>query len=170
MRYFKFQLILLFPLLVLLQVFLLNHINLWGFIDPQIYILYLIIFPFATSPLLFMPIALLIGLSIDILLNLPGQNAIACLTVSYLRPLMIKVFYGTNYNNQISLYQYLNVFQKLKFVVTLILVHHFIFFLIDYIGVRNFSNFITYYIATCCCTFLVIWILLRLNINRNERE
>lgn len=169
MRDFKFQLILLFPLLVLSQVFLFNHINLWGFIDPQIYIIYLVIFPFVASPLLFMPIALLIGLSIDILLNLPGQNAIACLTVSYLRPLMIKVFYGTNFNNQVSLYQYQNVFQRLKFVVTLILIHHFIFYLVDYTGVRSFSSFVTYYIATCCCTVLVIWIILRLNMKQNEK-
>ena len=79
-----------FIALVLIQALVLNHINFLGYINPYIYILFIILFPIKNNRILFIFLAFLLGLSIDLFLDSGGVHAAASVTISYIRPVILK--------------------------------------------------------------------------------
>lgn len=80
-----------FILLILLQVFVLNHILLHEFVTPSIYFLFILLLPFDMPLWSAMISALLLGLCMDIFMNTRGMHAAACVLIAYLRPFVINV-------------------------------------------------------------------------------
>ena len=72
-----------FFFLILLQVLLLNNINFLGYVNPYLYVLFLILFPFNGNQTLFLLLSFLLGLGIDLFEDSGGINAAACLAVGY---------------------------------------------------------------------------------------
>ena len=66
-----------FVFLVLLQVLILNNIQLNGFINPYLYILFIIMLPFEIPVWLLMLLAFVMGISIDMFLNTMGIHVCA---------------------------------------------------------------------------------------------
>ena len=60
-----FKNIIRFILLVLTQVLLLNHIDFLGYVNPYIYILFIIVFPFTGNKSLLIFLSFILGLTID---------------------------------------------------------------------------------------------------------
>ena len=69
-----------FILLVLVQVIVLNKINFLGYINPYIYILFIILFPIKNNRVLFIFLGFLLGLTVDLFLDSGGVHAAACVT------------------------------------------------------------------------------------------
>ena len=86
-----FKNILRFIALVLLQVFILNNIQFSGYINPYLYVLFIIMLPFNTSKWSLIILGFLLGLSVDILSNTPGLHAAATVFVAFTRPFVIKL-------------------------------------------------------------------------------
>ena len=77
--------------LVLIQVLILNQIQFSGFVNPFIYILFVMLLPFTTPKYLLLPISFLLGLTIDVFSNSLGIHAAATTFIAYLRPALIGV-------------------------------------------------------------------------------
>lgn len=60
----------LFIALVLLQVLIFNHIEYWGYVNPMIYIVFLLVAPYRENQVPYLLAAFAIGLCIDIFLTL----------------------------------------------------------------------------------------------------
>jgi hypothetical protein len=88
-RYLKYALI--FVILVLLQVLVLNRINFSGYINPYLYVLFVLILPFETPGWLLLISAFLLGFSVDIFSNTQGMNAAASVFMAFCRPLVIRL-------------------------------------------------------------------------------
>jgi hypothetical protein len=88
-RYLKYVLI--FIVLVLLQVLVLNRINFSGYINPYLYVLFILILPFETPGWLLLISSFLIGFSVDIFSNTLGMNAAASVFMAFCRPLVIRL-------------------------------------------------------------------------------
>lgn len=82
-----------FIVLVLLQVLLLNNINFLGYINPYLYVLFLVLYPFNTPQTLFLLVAFLLGITIDTFEDSGGINAAACVVIAYIRPVFFKIFF-----------------------------------------------------------------------------
>lgn len=78
-----------FVVLVLLQVGVLNHVQLGGFINPYLYILFIIMLPFGTPGWLILILSFLMGISIDAFCNSPGIHTSATVFVGFLRPYIL---------------------------------------------------------------------------------
>ena len=76
-------LLLSFVTLVLIQVILFNNINIFGFINPMIYLLFLVIFRFDSDQTLFILICFILGFCIDFLSQSGGAHTIASLTTGF---------------------------------------------------------------------------------------
>ena len=76
---------------VLLQGIVLNHINLFGYVNPPLYLVFFMSYPLKEnkSPLFFM--ATLAGLIIDIFSHTGGIYACATLCIVFLRPLLVNL-------------------------------------------------------------------------------
>ena len=80
-----------FILLLLLQIYVLNNIELFGYLNPYVYVLFILLLPLETPRFLLLIAAFFMGLSIDFFLNTIGINIAACVLIAYLRPGLIRV-------------------------------------------------------------------------------
>ncbi len=134
------RIVLRFIVLVSLQVLVLNNVQLGGFINPYLYVLFLITLPVSTPRLLLLFVALVTGLTIDMFQNTVGMHASACLFLAFARPSWLKMIAPRD-GYEADAVPSIKKFGFPWFVAyssVLILIHHFTLF---YIEVFRFSEF-----------------------------
>ncbi len=120
-----------FILLVGLQVSILNHINFFGYINPYVYILFIILFPVKNNRLLFIFLSFLVGLTIDIFSDSGGIHAAACVSIAYARPVILKFCFGTVYEYQSIKFNTVEFSSKFIYITLMTVIHHFILFSLE---------------------------------------
>jgi len=80
-----------FVLLILLQVIILNKVNLHGYIDPYLYVLFILLLPFETPRWLLLILGFFTGGMIDIFSNTGGIHAAATTLLAFARPGIIRL-------------------------------------------------------------------------------
>lgn len=80
-----------FIALVVLQIFVFNNIQLMGFVNPYVYILFILLLPLETPRWLLLILAFLLGYTIDYFSHTIGLNIAATVFVAYLRPKLINL-------------------------------------------------------------------------------
>ncbi|WP_299777264.1 rod shape-determining protein MreD [uncultured Formosa sp.] len=129
--------ILKFIALVLVQVLILNHINFLGYINPYLYIIFIILYPIKNNRLVLLLLSFLLGIIIDVFSDSGGIHAAACVTIAYMRPLALKWSFGTVYEHQTIKFNNVDFGAKLMYISILTGVHHLVLFLLE---VFNFSE------------------------------
>lgn len=81
----------LFPLLILLQVLICNHIMLFNLAVPFVFIYFIVRYPIGVSGSWAITFAFLLGLTVDIFSDTLGVNALACTILAGIKP---AVFYA----------------------------------------------------------------------------
>ncbi|PIE99233.1 MAG: rod shape-determining protein MreD [Polaribacter sp.] len=133
------RLISLFLFLLLLQVLILNNINLFGYINPYLYIAFIFAFPVNKNKVPILTFSFLLGLFVDIFSNSGGINAIALLSIAYLREGLFKrIFQKTE-----SEYKLFNLDNEpfgdvFIYISILTFTHHFILFSLANFSVNHF--------------------------------
>jgi len=120
-----------FVILVLIQVLLLNHINFLGYINPNLYILFILLFPLKGNKSLLIFLSFLLGLTIDIFEDSGGIHAAACLFIGFIRPVVLKFSFGVSYEyNMIKIHRS-ELNKRLIYVTLMVFIHHFILFSLE---------------------------------------
>ena len=83
-----------FLILILLQVFVFNYVQWFGFLNPFVYLLFLILLPLEMPKSFQYIIAFVTGLIVDFFLNTYGIQAFACVLMMFLRPNIILILNG----------------------------------------------------------------------------
>ena len=128
-----------FLILLLLQVLLLNNINFLGYINPYLYVLFILLYPFNGNQTLFLFLSFLLGLGVDIFEDSGGINAAACLIIAYIRPVILRFSFGVSYDYQTIKFSSTQPGSRFSYITILVLVHHFILFLLEFF---NFAHFL----------------------------
>ena len=150
-----FRNVLRFITLVLIQVLIFNNIQISGYLNPYIYILFILLLPFETPKWIQLVLAFLLGLSVDFFTNTPGMHAAACVFMAFVRPYILRFIapregYETGTFPRLYYYGF-NWFFKYTFI--LVLAHHFFLF---YIEVFRFSNFFDTFSRMALSTLLSV--------------
>lgn len=117
--------------LILLQVFVLNNINLGGYIDPYLYIIFILLYPVGANNSLLIFLSFLLGLSIDIFEDSGGVHAAACAFIAYIRPIVLKYSFGVSYEyNNIKLRK-AEASERLTYITAMVFSHHIIMFSLE---------------------------------------
>ncbi len=74
-----------FVLLMLLQILVLNHVYLGGYITPFLYVLFILMLPTGMNRMGLLAVAFLTGLCLDIFSNMMGFHACCCTAVAFCR-------------------------------------------------------------------------------------
>ena len=85
--------------LIFLQVLIFDRINLFGFMNPSIYIIVLIIHRYDLDQFNYIVVGFLLGFIMDILSQSAGSHSLSCVTISFIRPLINKFSLGPNYED-----------------------------------------------------------------------
>jgi len=83
-----------FFVLLLLQVFVFNYVQWFGFLNPFVYLLFLILLPFEIPKTFQYIIAFITGFIVDSFLNTYGIQAFSCVLMVFLRPYIILILNG----------------------------------------------------------------------------
>lgn len=120
-----------FIFLILLQVLLLNNINFLGYVNPYLYVVFIILFPFNASQTLLLFLSFLLGLGVDLFEDSGGINAAACLVVAYIRPAILRFSFGVSYDYQTIKFSNTPLGSRISYIAILVFVHHLILFSLE---------------------------------------
>ncbi|MBK9477421.1 MAG: rod shape-determining protein MreD [Bacteroidetes bacterium] len=129
-----------FAFLLLLQVLVLNNIQFSGYINPYLYVLFILMMPFDTPVWIVLLSGFLMGISVDTFMNTAGMHAAATVAMAFVRSYVLKLFApreGYEFGTEPTL-RYMGPAWYLSYSVLLVSIHHFIFF---YIEVFRFNEF-----------------------------
>lgn len=125
--------------LILFQVLVLNKLNVSTYVHPYVYPMFILLLPFDTPKWLMLPLAFLIGLTIDMFNNTAGMHASACVFIAFIRPQLIKFYTPiTGYESVTapSISQ-LGVIWFSLFTVTMIFIHHLIYYMLQVFWIHD---------------------------------
>ncbi len=126
-----------FVIAVLVQVLICNHIDFMGYINPMVYIYFILLFPFNSNKSLFLVVAFLLGLSVDMFSDSGGAHAAACVIIAYIRPFVLRFAFGISYEHQSIKLENTAFGQRMVYIIILTLVHHFFVFLLEIFNISN---------------------------------
>lgn len=132
--------ILRFIILVLFQLLVLNNIQISGYINPYMYVLFILLMPFETPGWLLLTSAFLLGLVMDLFTYTPGMHTISTLFMAFLRPYVLRIIAPHDGYEPGSFPRvfYYGIDWFVKYAAILILFHHLVLF---YIEVFRFTDF-----------------------------
>ena len=157
-----------FFLLVFLQSFLLNHINFFGFINPNLYLLFIIVYRLNGNTTLLIILGFALGLLIDLLSQGSGGHTVATLTIAFLRPYIIKFSFGVNYDVPMGMIKGSLLTQRLLYLSLIIFVHHLVLFNVIYFSFDNILTIFKNTIFSSFFTFILVFISLGFFKEKND--
>ncbi|MCE1156066.1 MAG: rod shape-determining protein MreD [Bacteroidales bacterium] len=121
-----------FILLILIQVFVLNNIRFSGFINPYIYILFILLLPVRFPRWISLILGFALGLIIDSFTNTPGVHAFATVLIAYLRNPVINAFISVEEGaNPVPGLHSFGVSAFVKYLISLVVIHHTAFYFLE---------------------------------------
>lgn len=126
-----------FIVLILVQVLICSQINFLGYINPYIYILFVILFPVKNNRSLFIFLSFLLGLVVDLFLDSGGVHAAASVFIAYARPIVLKFSFGMVYEYQNIKFESVDFGAKLTYITIMVVAHHIILFLLEIFSITK---------------------------------
>lgn len=142
-----------FLILILFQVLVLDNIQMGGYLNPYLYVLFIILMPFETPRWLMLITAFLLGLSVDLFTNTLGMHIAASVFMAFLRPWILSIFaprdgYEPDTFPRIFFYGF-NWF--LRYSLVMVFFHHLALF---YIEVFHFQDFLSTFLRVILSTLV----------------
>ncbi|MDP4239285.1 MAG: rod shape-determining protein MreD [Bacteroidota bacterium] len=146
-----------FVLLVLFQVLVLNNIQFLGYINPYLYILFILALPVQMPRWFLLVLAFIIGLTIDIFSNTIGMHAFATVFVAFLRDGIIKLFTNIEEgNNPTPSFHTFGVSAYVKYIVVMVLIHHATLFILEAFSFAHFWLMLVKILISSLITIMLI--------------
>jgi len=145
-----------FIILLFLQVLILNHILLFGYINPMVYIVWVFLFPIKKNKSLFLILSFLLGLSIDFFSDSGGINAAATLFIAFIRLPILKAVLGkTDFDYLLFNLRSISTSKTFTYISSLTIIHHFIVFSLEYFSFNAIINIISTTLFTSLFTITI---------------
>lgn len=158
-----------FVLLIAVQILVLNHLLIGGYVNPYIYVIFILLLPFEIKGWILLLSSFLLGFTIDMFSNSPGMHTSACLFMAFTRPWIISMISPkTNYepdtepriNNMGALW--IAVYSSI-----LVFLHHFILFFLE---VFRFEEIFDILLRTIISTIASVFIIMLVHFLTNKPD
>jgi cell shape-determining protein MreD len=146
-----------FFLLVALQVLFLNNIQLSSYINPYVYIMFIMSLPFNTSRWLVLILSFILGLTIDMFSDSAGIHAAACTFIGYSRSyvlLLIKPRDDYDETKSPSVKD-MGFAWFITYASILTVLHHFVYFYLEVFRLNEFFSIFLRIILSSIFTLFV---------------
>ncbi|WP_115462116.1 rod shape-determining protein MreD [Winogradskyella aurantiaca] len=118
--------------LVMIQVLICNHINFLGYINPYVYLVFILIYPSQNNRTNFLLAAFLLGLTVDIFSDSGGIHAAASVFAAFIRPGFLKMSFGSMYEHSAIKFGNAEMGSLLSYVALMVMSHHVVMFGLDF--------------------------------------
>ena len=132
-----------FVFLIGIQVLVLNNVLFMNFINPYIYILFILLLPFDTARWLLLVLSFALGFSVDAFQDTMGLHAFSCVFIAFVRRpilhfLLPQIRNKKQNNLEFSLQEF-GLQRALIYTTSMVLIHHFILFSLESFQVEILS-------------------------------
>ena len=127
------KLTILFVIVTLAQIFIFNNIQISGFVNPYLYMVFIMTLPFGITRGMLLILSFFTGLIIDLFSNTPGMHACACTLIGFVRPYFLKFIAFRNEYREDGLpamAEY-GLAWYLKYTVLMVCTHHITLFFVE---------------------------------------
>jgi len=131
-----------FIIIISLQILVFNNINISGYLNPFIYILFILLLPFNIPGYLLLFISFLTGLIIDTFMYTYGLHSSVTLFIGFIRPFILKIIEpreGYNSGTTPRIFYYGNGW-FFKYTLIVVIIHHFFLFFLESFNFNNFFH------------------------------
>jgi len=147
--------VLMFFVLVLFQVLILNNIQFGGYMNPYLYVLFILLLPFETPVWLQLILGFLLGIIIDMFTRTLGMHTSATVFMAFMRPFVLNYFAPRDGYESGSFPRlfYFGFNWFLKYALILVFLHHCFLF---YIEIFRLSEFFLTLVRVMASTLLTM--------------
>lgn len=164
-----FRYLLLAIVLLLLQLLIFNNINFHGFVNPYVYVMFVLVMPFSLKKWQLLVVGFVLGLVVDMFMNTLGLHAAATLMVAFLRPSILFRFTTRVEESRFDAPGIdAGLIWFLRYVLIAVLVHHSVLFFLEVFTLRHFA--ITLLRIVLSTAFTTVFILIIEAIRELRRE
>lgn len=161
-----------FVALVLLQVLVINHIRLGGYVHPYVYLIFIMLLPFNTPQWQLLLLGFVLGLTIDLFTGTLGLHAGATTLMAFCRPSIIKLVSG---NQKFENIQEPNLGQLggawfFRYAICMVLVHHLSLFVLESFSFRLMGQVLLRLLLSAPVSIFLIMMVLFIFKSEKKRE
>lgn len=147
-----------FVFLILLQVLILNRIEFAGYINPYLYILFILMLPFEVPVWAVLLLSFFTGLSVDLFAFTPGVHLSATVFLGFMRNIVLSILsprdgYETGSAPSVINYGW---GWYLRYVIILVLAHHLFLFMVEAFTLRHFDDILLKTVTSMAFTLILI--------------
>lgn len=166
------QFVILYVLMVLAQVIVFNHICLFGYAVPLVFIYVIIKLPVTLNANWVLTVSFLLGLTIDIFSDTQGMNSLACTILGLLRKPVLRLYFPREdeMTTPQPSFRSLGVGVYLKYVFSISLIYCALFFLIETFSMFNPLRLLIKIASSTLLTFIIIIAIDSLTSRRREKR
>jgi rod shape-determining protein MreD len=148
-----------FIVVVIIQIMILENINFRGYINPYLYVYFILLLPFETPGWLLLISSFVLGFGIDMFTGALGIHTASSVLMAFARPLVIKAIPSRKdfEPGMIPSISHLGFLWFFTYSFILILIHHTALFFIEVFSFTNFfSTFLRVIMSTLFTLLLVV--------------
>ena len=149
----------LFAATVLLQVFLFDNLSISVYLNPLVYIAFIVLLPLDTPPVVLLGAGLALGVTMD-----AGINTIATLLVAFLRPALLSLFCDRENLREGGVPSPERLGRRVftDYLLLLTLLHHAVFFVLETLSWSHALHTLARIAVSSAVTALFVWIIARI--------
>lgn len=123
----------LFLVMVILQVFLFSRVGISVYVNPLVYVAFIVLLPMEIAGALLLLVALLMGVSMDFFMGTAGINTIATLFVAFCRPAVLNLMIGKDeiMAGGVPNVNLLGIKKFFRYATVMVVMHSSVFFLLE---------------------------------------
>lgn len=150
-----------FVLLILVQIVLFNNIQFNGYINPYIYVLFILMLPVEIPSWLLLLLAFVTGLVMDIFMGTPGMHTAATVLAGFVRPYTLRLIsprdgYEAGASPSMITYGFT---WFLSYTIVIVLVHHTALFYLEVFRLNDFfRTFVRVILSSAFSTAFILLI------------
>jgi hypothetical protein len=150
-----------FILLVLLQTLIVKNIPLGAYFVPMPYLLFILMLPFETMPMVVLLLSFATGLAVDAFYDTQGIHGSACVLMGFLRFYVLRIISpreGYEITEKPTVH-YMGNTWFLSYSLPLLLIHHLFFFYLEEFGFSDFFFTLLKTMGSTLASFVFIYII-----------
>lgn len=157
-----------FIVFLALQILIFNNINLFGYLNPYPYVLFILLYPVNSNKSILLLSSFTLGIILDMFANSGGIHTTAAVVLAYIRPTLFKFAFGLSYE-----YQTVKIADKISperitLLLLAIFIHHFIVFFFEFFRMDMIFTVLFRTLLTTIFTFTISLLIIYL-IKPNKR-
>lgn len=153
----------LFAVAVLLQVFLFDNLSISVYLNPLIYIVFIILLPLDTPHVVLLTAGLVLGVTMDFAMGAAGVNTISTLAIAFSRPAIIGLLYGRDDAREggIPSPERFGTRVFIEYMLIMALLHAALFFSLEALSWSHVLHTLVRIVVSCVVSVAFIWLIAR---------